>query len=132
MSFNPDKSHTLTLSPLSLSLSVKLPSDNPFIYFINNPLEEVQSFKLLGLTLSPDLSWENHISKLASKASHQLSILHSVNSFLGASELLFTDRTLIRSLMECCSPFWTSSPASHLAQLNCRRNQSSQYQWNFL
>ena len=42
----------------------------PPIYFLNNPLEEVLSFKLLGLTICQDLSWESHISKLASKASH--------------------------------------------------------------
>ena len=44
------------------------------IYFLNNPLEEVLSFKLLGLTICHDLSWESHISKLASKASCRLGI----------------------------------------------------------
>ena len=51
------------------------PPLHPHLYFLNNPLEEVQSFKLLGLTIIHDLSWANHISKLASKASCQLSIL---------------------------------------------------------
>ena len=37
MSFNPDKSHTLTISPQ------KDHPANPPIYFLNNPLEEVQS-----------------------------------------------------------------------------------------
>ena len=41
----------------------------PAIYFLNNPLEDVLSFKLLGLTICHDLSWESHISKLASKVS---------------------------------------------------------------
>ena len=43
--------------------------ENPRIYFLNNPLEEVLSFKLLSLTICHDLSLESHISKLASKAS---------------------------------------------------------------
>ena len=38
--------------------------------FLNTPLEEVLSFKLLGLTICYDLSWESHISNLAPKASH--------------------------------------------------------------
>ena len=43
------------------------PPPHPPIYFLNNPLEEVLSFKLLGLTICHDFSWESHISKLASK-----------------------------------------------------------------
>ena len=60
----------------------------PTIYFLNNPLEEVLSFKLLGLTLCHDLSWESHISNLASKACCGLGILHRAKSFLGTPELL--------------------------------------------
>jgi len=60
---------------------------NPPIDLLNNPLEEVQSFKLLGLTISHDLSWANHIPKLVSKASHQLGILRHTRSFLGTPEL---------------------------------------------
>ena len=35
-------------------------------------LPEVLSFKLQGLTICHDLSWESHISNLASKASPRL------------------------------------------------------------
>ena len=38
--------------------------ENLPISFLNDPLEEVLSFKLLGLTICHDLSWESHISKL--------------------------------------------------------------------
>ena len=62
MFFNPDKSNSLTVSLRRESLNP------PLIYFLNNPLEEVLSFKLLELTICHDLSWESHISKLASKA----------------------------------------------------------------
>ena len=40
---------------------------HPPIYFLNIPLEEVQSFQLLGLTISHDLSLANHISRFSSK-----------------------------------------------------------------
>ena len=76
MSFNPDKSHTLTMSLQKDRL------ENTTIYFFNNPLEEVLSFKLLCLTICHDLSWESHISNLASKASRRLesSIVQSPSS----------------------------------------------------
>ena len=64
MSFNPDKSHTLMLSLRKDHMA------NPPIYLLSNPLEEVQSLKLLDFTIGHDLSWANHISKLASKVSH--------------------------------------------------------------
>ena len=87
----------------NLTLTTPLRKDrlaNPPIYFLNNPLEEVQSFKLLGFTISHDLSWTNCISELTSEASHRLGILHHVKSFLGTPELIFTCNAFIHRLME--------------------------------
>ena len=64
------------------------------------------------------LSWESHISILASKASHRVGILHYAKSFLGPPELLNTYKAFIRSLMEYCSPLWAGAPTSHLSQLH--------------
>ena len=102
MSFNPDKSHTLTLSLRKDCL------ENPPIHFLNNPLEEVLSFKLLGLTICYDLFWESHISNLASKASPRLGILRRAKFFLGSPELLTTYKAFVRTLMEYCPPLWAA------------------------
>ena len=78
---------------MSLTLTMSLRKHRlvtPPIYFLNNPLEEVLSFKLLGLTICHDLSWESHVSNLASKASRRLGILRRAKSFLGPPELLTT------------------------------------------
>ena len=88
------------------------------VYFLNNPLEKVLSFKLLGLTICHDLSWESHISNLTSKANLQLGILRHAKSFLGPPELLTTDKAFVHSLMEYCSPLWAGAPASHLSRLH--------------
>ncbi len=66
MSFNPHKSHT---RPIALRKDCLA---NPHIYFLNNLLEELQSFKLLGLTISHYLSWANHNSNWSCKTSRQL------------------------------------------------------------
>ena len=84
------------------------------IYFLNNPLEEVLSFKLLDLTICHDVSWKIHISNLASKASRRLGILRHAKSFLGTLELLTTYKAFICSLMEYCSFHWAGTPTSHL------------------
>ena len=116
ISFNPDKSHTYYVTPKE-PFGPPPPHPTP-IYFVNNPLEEVFSFKLLGLTICHDLSWESHISKLASKASHRLGILHRAKSFLDTLELLTTFKASVHSLMEYCSPLWTGAPTSHLSRLH--------------
>ena len=47
MSFNPD---------ISISLSQDILA-NPPIYYLHNPLEEVQSLKHLGFTINYELAW---------------------------------------------------------------------------
>ena len=69
MSFNPDKSHTLTLSLQNDHLA------NPPINFLHNPLEEVESLKCLGLTMSYNLSWANHRVVLHTSPESRLSLL---------------------------------------------------------
>ena len=73
---------------------------------------------LLGLTICHDLSWENHISNLASKLSHRLGILSHAKSFLGPPELLTTYKAFVCSLMEYCSPLRAGAPASYLSRLH--------------
>ena len=99
-------------------VSLKGPFRNFPIHFLNNPLEKVLSLKLLGLTICHDLSWENHISNLATKASRRLGILRRAKSFLGPPELLTTYKAFGYSLMEYCSPLWAGAPASHLSRLH--------------
>ena len=125
MSFNPDNSLPLSLWKDHLAT---LPN-----YFLNNPLEEVQSFKHLGLTISHDPSWANHISKLASKSSNQLGILRRTKSFPGTPELLSTNKASICSLMEDWSPSllgWLPCPTSCSAW--CHGNQGLQDHWNWM
>ena len=95
----------LTLSPSLSERTVRQSNPLPWSTFLINHLEEVWSFKLLGLTLSHDLSWENHISKLGCKASCRLGILRRRKSFLPQ----------LNGVM--LSPL-TGSPAADLAHLD--------------
>ena len=91
-------SFSLSLSlPLSLSPKGSSQKSSHPQYFLTNPLKEVQSLKLLGLTLSHDLSWVNHISKLASKARYWLGILLCVVAF----EVWEEKHTLEMDLTRC-------------------------------
>ena len=109
---------------LSLCLSKRTIWKRTTIYFLNNPLEKVLSFKLQGLTICHDLSWKSHISKLASKASCRLGILRCAKSFLGPPELLTIYKAFVRSLMEYYSSLWAGAPTSHLSQLHAVENKA--------
>ena len=87
MSFNPDKS-TPSFRKDRLA--------NPPMYFLNEPLEEVKSLKLLGFTINHNLSLAGHISKIVFKASSRLGMSCHVRSFLGRHELLTTYRAFIQ------------------------------------
>ena len=79
---------------------------------------------LYSFAVSHDLSWANHISKLASKASCRLSIFHRTKSFLSTPELRSTYKAFIRSLKEDCSPLEAVFPASHLVQLDAMETKA--------
>ena len=54
------------------------PVPNPPLVMNGSVLEEVDTFKHLGVTLSKDLSWNKHIENLATTAGKCLDILNAL------------------------------------------------------
>ena len=75
---------------------------------INNALiEQVQSVKLLGITVNDDLSWSDHVHNMVAKASqalYQVKILKRAG--LTPFELVVFYKSIVRSLLEYCAPLW--------------------------
>ena len=67
MELNPKKCKEMIISFLKYSL----PSNNT-IYVSGLPVERVSSFKLLGLLISDDLSWNCHVDYVIQKANSRL------------------------------------------------------------
>ena len=44
-------------------------------YMLDKPLKDMKSFKDLGITISKDLSWDNHISITVNKANNLLGLI---------------------------------------------------------
>ena len=87
---------------------------NRSISLVIPPLEEVQSLELRGLTISHNISWFDHIARLASKAK-STDLASSINPNVSLekkkSELLKVYKAFIRSSMKYCSPLWAGVPA---------------------
>ena len=76
--------------------------DHPTIE--GSPLEIVDSFKLLGVTLSSDLSWNIHVSNITAKASKRLYALRILKSHgIPAKNLIATIHS--SSARVCISSF---------------------------
>ena len=78
-----------------------------------NCIDQVESFKLLGVTLANDLTWEAHTSAVCSKASKRLHFLKLLKrSSMSSDDLLQFYKLVIRSVIEYACPAWQSSLTS--------------------
>ena len=70
-----------------------------------DPLEVIYRTKLLGVTLSSDLSWSPHVHKMTARATKRLWILIRFKSLGGSKDqLLSTYQLRVRSVLEFAAP----------------------------
>ena len=98
VNFNADKTKSMIISNRN--------QVHPPIEFNGTPLENVSSHKHLGLTLSENLSWNNHINTLFKDASKMLDILRVLKYDLDRESLEIIYFTYIRPKWEYSSQIW--------------------------
>ena len=82
----------------------------------NTPLEVVKSTKILGLTLSDDLKWNEHVLQIVKKARKRLYCLAQLKrSNVGTKELLQFYITCIRPITEYACPAFHNSLTMQLS-----------------
>jgi hypothetical protein len=82
----------------------------------NTPLEVVKSTKILGLTLSDDLKWNEHVLQIVKKARKRLYCLAQLNrSNVGIKELFQLYITCIRPITEYACPAFHNSLINRLS-----------------
>ena len=103
MKLNAKKTKTMTIN---FTRSLPLYSD---IIINNQTIDEIDSFKLLGIRIRSDLRWDDHIQhliKINSLKLHYLRLLKRAK--IPFKELLNVYYTIIRSSLEYACPVWTS------------------------
>ena len=99
MSFNASKCNSISITRKKNTLQ--------FNYILHNEtLEYVQSATYLGVELSSDLTWKNHIDKTCAKANQKLAFLKR-NLQVKNTKLKETAyKGLVRPVAEYCTTIW--------------------------
>ena len=80
-------------------------------------LEVVDSAKILGLTVSNNLKWNNRIDQIISKARKRLYFLSKLKrARVGTKELVLFFTTCIRPILEYASPVFHNGLTNYLSQ----------------
>ncbi len=70
-------------------------------------IAKVETFKLLGIVVSADLSWKAHVAFIVSKACKRLFVLYQLLRLgISKSDVIAVYCSLIRSVLEYCCPVW--------------------------
>jgi len=83
-----------------ISLRLHLPYPNPILLLNNTPLKQVQQERYLGMVLSSNMSWKNHIHSLTSKASKRIGLLFSMKEKLSRAAKTKYYISYIRPILE--------------------------------
>ena len=86
-------------------------------------LEQVQSAKYLGITISDDLDWGQHISEISSKATKTLGFLRHNLAFAPRHTKDVAYKTLVRPKLEYAAPIWHPYHETQIGQVGRYRGQ---------
>lgn len=79
---------------------------NPVLYpdllFNGVPIDKVESHKHLGLTITSNLTWGEHIDNTIVKASRRLHLINNVKSILPRRSLCSLYKTMVLPIIEYC------------------------------
>ena len=105
MKINTKKSKIIPFNP------TKMYDFLPQLYFPHcNPLEVIHETKLLGVTLTSDLSWSKHVDNITRRATRNLWVLIRFKALGGTTEqLVLVYTTRVRSILEFAAPVFHSS-----------------------
>ena len=88
----------------------------PRIVIDDNDIERVIHAKVLGVTLSADLSWNAHVDTIVSKAMKRIFTIYQLNrAGIRQCDLLEVDVSVIRPVLEYACPVWHTSLPIYLS-----------------
>ena len=93
----------------------------------NQTFENIQSAKYLGITITDNMDWGQHVSEISSKATKTLGFLRRNLAFAPRSTKEVAYKTLVRPKLEYAAPIW--SPHSKLQNNQNEKVQRTEARW---
>ena len=109
VTFNAGKTKLLSVSKCHRATPFSIPMNG-------KDLPENNSFRLLGLTFSNSLTWNEYVEAIAKSAAQKVGSLYRACAYLTPECILYLYKASIRPCMEYCCHLWAGAPA-HLLNL---------------
>ena len=104
--FNPKKCKVMAINFLQYQPGPPAP-----ITIKGCPVHQVQTYKLLGVHVSHDLSWNAHVEHIVTKACKRVYALRLLRkSGVACADLVSIYCALVRSVLEYAAPVWAALP----------------------
>ena len=88
----------------------------PYIYLNGNYIERVSQAKVLGVTISSDLSWNAHVDEIIVKARKRVYMIYQLKrAGINQNDLIRIYVSVIRPVVECTCPVWHTNLPKHLS-----------------
>jgi len=92
-----------------------------------HPLTTVPSTKYLGVTISADLQWKNHITQVCNKANQVLGFLRRNLKISSVETKSLAYTSLVRPLLEYASVVWDPHQVSDIRQVEMVQRRAARY-----
>ena len=116
MAIHPQKSKFMLVTNRQKRQNIK---SNPHkLYILDKQLEEVDAYKLLGLTVDNNLTWTKHLSLLCKRISVKTFQLNRIKNFLDQHTRTLFFHAYIKSDIDYVSTCWDMASQNSLKPLN--------------
>ena len=101
LKFNPDKCETMRITHKQDKSKERYTLDPN-----GEILKSVRNIKDLGIKISYDLSWSNHIHEVVNKGNKVLGVIKRVLWSNSVSEFSLLFKSLVRPILDYAAPMW--------------------------
>jgi hypothetical protein len=111
MNINTKKTKEMLLRP-------KIRNPQTALQLNGQVIEQVKSYKLLGLHVTDELRWGEHVSAICSKAAQRLHFLKQLKrAAMSTSDLVYYYQSVIRPVVEYACVVWATSITNKQSEL---------------
>ena len=106
--------------------NIKLSRNNdiPDVKIKNSCVEQVNSFKYLGVYLDPSITWTGHLKHITNTVNRKLGLIYRSRNFLNSNILKTVDESFIIPNLDYCDVVWSNACHKYISKLNKLHNRA--------